>query len=671
MDVYVEHDKSVVDPSLNVDEAWPSNVLRHENDVGADEGNYDEAENKDIGDGEDYEADNGSEREEDEGDEEDEHIDDIVDKEHIVDELEVEMDGFKFVVEGENEDPMQLKLNMNETDLEVLDFDSFESDIDDDKKGSRRKGLRKLRKEAADSTSTTSFYGGKEFPNRDVAKEMDKSKVFWCSSYDCQIHKKMIMNRGKEILDEGNKVEGNTQETAKGKKVNVSNKGKDKMVNEQEEDKTECPWVLYISKGDTGKWLVRTFKEEHKCLQSRKIKTCTLTFLLKHIQDLLVMNPEIPVKAIQEQMKNNNSCGCEDYVQELKRCNPNTTIKIDVYGEENPDSPTRMFRRIYVCLGALKDDFRASGRELLGLDGAFMKGRYSGQLLTTVGVDANNGIYPVAYGIGLLPVIAKLYPVAQHIYYVRHIYQNMNMTWKGSEYKEMLWNYATACTVVKFDKHMDTLKGLNKKAYECFNDLVVIRYHNVIERANCGLLVNNICEVFNRQFLDAKDSPIIIMLREKSIQYTFDWNRAELCQVRVCTCRKWEVSGIPCKHVMACIHDMADNGKDVNGRRSWEKIDCPTTLLPPKQHPQIARPPKKRKKSDGKFSTGSTKCSTADMGMKGKAAKPSAYWFWKPSQILSNKGPKNNSVSVMFKKYTYIDTQGRLKSVMAWVPKET
>nr|GEV38258.1 hypothetical protein [Tanacetum cinerariifolium] len=62
-----------------------------------------------------------------------------------------------------------------------------------------------------------------------------------------------------------------------------------------------------------------------------------------------------------------------------------------------------------------------------------------------------------------------------------------------------------------------------------------------------------------------------------------------------------------------------------------------------------------------KFPTGGTKFSTADMGKKGKAVKPSACWFWKPSQNLSNKGPNSNIVSVMFKKYTYIDTQGRLK----------
>nr|GEU30979.1 hypothetical protein [Tanacetum cinerariifolium] len=62
-----------------------------------------------------------------------------------------------------------------------------------------------------------------------------------------------------------------------------------------------------------------------------------------------------------------------------------------------------------------------------------------------------------------------------------------------------------------------------------------------------------------------------------------------------------------------------------------------------------------------KFPTGGTKFHTANIGKKRKDVKPSACWFWKPSQNLSNKGPNSNSVSVMFKKYTYIDTQGRLK----------
>nr|GEV76012.1 hypothetical protein [Tanacetum cinerariifolium] len=182
----------------------------------------------------------------------------------------------------------------------------------------------------------------------------------------------------------------------------------------------------------------------------------------------------------------------------------------------------------------------------------------------------------------------------------------------------------------------------------------------------------------HRQLLDARDSPIItalefvrkylmkrIVIVQKVIQkcdgpltpavaklfdkikaastgYIVEWNGSKLYQVKgshpeqyvvnltqkTCSCRKWEISGIPCKHVIAAIHDMTDNGYDVgipedwvhdyyklqtwinvyshkvnpvNGRDMCSKYDCPTTLLPPKVHPQIGRLPKKRKKSKGEI----------------------------------------------------------------------
>ncbi|GJW19840.1 hypothetical protein Tco_0027276 [Tanacetum coccineum] len=48
---------------------------------------------------------------------------------------------------------------------------------------------------------------------------------------------------------------------------------------------------------------------------------------------------------------------------------------------------------------ALKKGIKASGRDILRLEGCFMKGPYPGQILTGVGVDANNGIYLVAYAV--------------------------------------------------------------------------------------------------------------------------------------------------------------------------------------------------------------------------------------------------------------------------------
>nr|GEZ42771.1 putative ribonuclease H-like domain-containing protein [Tanacetum cinerariifolium] len=64
---------------------------------------------------------------------------------------------------------------------------------------------------------------------------------------------------------------------------------------------------------------------------------------------------------------------------------------------------------------------------------------------------------------------------------------------------------------------------------------------------------------------------------------------------------------------------------------------------------------------DSKFPTAKSTF-TADLENKGKAVKASACWIWRPKQNTIEKGPNYNGVSLTFKKYQYIDTQGRLKS---------
>nr|GEV07079.1 putative ribonuclease H-like domain-containing protein [Tanacetum cinerariifolium] len=67
----------------------------------------------------------------------------------------------------------------------------------------------------------------------------------------------------------------------------------------------------------------------------------------------------------------------------------------------------------------------------------------------------------------------------------------------------------------------------------------------------------------------------------------------------------------------------------------------PVAYRPPKNFTYSRNFPTANRKfptASRKFPAGSPKCSTADMGMKGKVVKPSACWFWKPSQNLSNKG---------------------------------
>ncbi|GJX02028.1 hypothetical protein Tco_0185941 [Tanacetum coccineum] len=334
------------------------------------------------------------------------------------------------LLDGEDEtdfiDPIQPHVNVTEDDLEVLDFDSLESDQEDVLENARSRGLIKLRKKHMSSGIRNNFYIGKEFANEDLAKERIRAYVVETRrNLDFKLNDKrrirVICNGVVLTLNSKNEYVDKIQ----GPKQDIFEKGKG-ILQDAKEDKMSCPWLLYLSKGDKSKLLVKTFKDEHKCLQSRQIKYCTSTFLSKQITDLIPMNPQIIIKAIQEQMQKKYHVSLSkhkafrakakaqvhlrgdveiqysllrDYANELQRCNSDTTVKIDVYGEEDHEKPTRMFRRIYVCLGALKRGFKESGRELLGLDGAFMRGQYFGQMLTAVGVDANNGIYLVAYGI--------------------------------------------------------------------------------------------------------------------------------------------------------------------------------------------------------------------------------------------------------------------------------
>nr|KAJ0186073.1 hypothetical protein LSAT_V11C900490590 [Lactuca sativa] len=116
-------------------------------------------------------------------------------------------------------------------------------------------------------------------------------------------------------------------------------------------------------------------------------------------------------------------------------------------------------------------------------------------------------------------------------------------------------------------------------------------------------------------------------MRNGKYQVTGPWTDQFVVDMvqHTCSCRKWELTGIPCKHALVAIWDMRKKNKDVglpeswvhptywlktwkemysfkikpiNGRRMWEKYPCPTTLLPPEHHVPIGRPKKKRNKSD-------------------------------------------------------------------------
>ncbi|GKE66210.1 mutator type transposase [Tanacetum coccineum] len=236
---------------------------------------------------------------------------------------------------------------------------------------------------------------------------------------------------------------------------------------------------------------------------------------------------------------------------------------------------------------------------------------------------------------GIVLAINTSFPSVEYRFCLKHIYDNMKLVWRGQLYKECLWKCATSTTIQYFDKNIDELMDTCKDAYEWLKKIPAVHC-----RAHCDVLLNNMCEVIAKCDgpLTPNATKLFNVIKKKAAQYKVEWNRDDKYQVtgptgdqcvvtmsiKVCTCRRWELIGIPYKHAMAAINDMGNNGmvtcmpetwahssywlrtwkqmysfkiNPVNGKQYWPKSFVPIELIPPKHHPQVGRTPKKRKKS--------------------------------------------------------------------------
>ncbi|KAL0319690.1 UNVERIFIED_CONTAM: hypothetical protein Sradi_5230500 [Sesamum radiatum] len=180
-----------------------------------------------------------------------------------------------------------------------------------------------------------------------------------------------------------------------------------------------------------------------------------------------------------------------DYAEELRRTNPGSTVILgvnDVNGENR-------FEKFYVCLSALKQDFLGGCRPIICVDGFHLKGPHKGILLTAVGVDPNNNLYPIAYSVvqresmdtwewfltvleqdlcihmdneytfmwdkqkGLINAFQSVFPNSAHRFCVRHLQNNFkNAGYRGLAYKNALWKAVRASTVGEFKLRIEEMK---------------------------------------------------------------------------------------------------------------------------------------------------------------------------------------------------------------------
>nr|GEY47714.1 hypothetical protein [Tanacetum cinerariifolium] len=144
----------------------------------------------------------------------------------------------------------------------------------------------------------------------------------------------------------------------------------------------------------------------------------------------------------------------------------------------NPNETTSRFKRIYVCIGALKRGFKEGLRDLLGLDGCYIKGQYHGQLLTAIGIDESHGIYPLAYAI---------------------VETENTSFWSWVSFMQLhkffLMLSIAATNVPYFDKQMGKLKNIDEGSYEYLQKIPPQHWSrsHFSGRAHCDVLLK-LCE---------------------------------------------------------------------------------------------------------------------------------------------------------------------------------
>nr|XP_011461010.1 PREDICTED: uncharacterized protein LOC101295407 isoform X1 [Fragaria vesca subsp. vesca] len=241
----------------------------------------------------------------------------------------------------------------------------------------------------------------------------------------------------------------------------------------------------------------------------------------------------------------------QDYAHELKRVDLATTV--DIKCDFNNSEKLPIYKRMYICLGALKMRFKSGCKPILGLDDCHLKGAFGGQLLCAVGLDANNTTYVVAYAMvemeskdswmwflrllendlditregngftfisdkqnGLLPACEQVLPLANHRFCVRHLWTNFNKLFLGKEMKDQLWAIAKSTTLAYYWNEMVVIKQMQVDAYDWLTDPEQptrnprhwCRAHfNTILK--CDMLLNNLCESFNAFILPARSNPVI------------------------------------------------------------------------------------------------------------------------------------------------------------------
>lgn len=251
----------------------------------------------------------------------------------------------------------------------------------------------------------------------------------------------------------------------------------------------------------------------------------------------------------------------------------------------------------------------------------------------------------------------------------RHIYANWRKKYKKKEYQKIFWKCAKASSMTLFNYHMSKLRSKTPEGAEAIMRTDPHHWSRAWFKVGsfCDSVDNNMCESFNHWIIKSRFLPIISMLEtiRRQVMVRIQQNRSKgdkwtglvcpntfkklsfyisisaFCHAvsngnncfevtnmdhrftvnlseKTCSCRYWQLSGLPCPHAISCIYYISQPLdafiakcyyvteykktydyclEPVEGKTSWPTSDRDRPL-PPKWVKMPGRPKKERKREE-------------------------------------------------------------------------
>lgn len=213
------------------------------------------------------------------------------------------------------------------------------------------------------------------------------------------------------------------------------------------------------------------------------------------------------------------------------------------------DPLTRKFKYLCVCLKSCLSGWRVGCRAVVGFDGCHLNGKYSGVLLCAIGMDGNNGMFPLGFFIcskenqenwdkfmsligpalkahplpltimsdrckGLKQAITDHFPDCYQRFCFRHMVKNVSKYWRGEHITNLCWNAARTYSKAQFKRNLTELENAatGARAYLMREKSSMWARCAFGTNSMCDHLTNNWTESFNSFIKIVRDKPICALV---------------------------------------------------------------------------------------------------------------------------------------------------------------